>query len=120
MIRNPTVSSRSRPKPPLPPITARIEPPARRIALQGRLRNDIPHYVGASDYHTHHALEVVERAVSEGRIPNILDSDEQVVGYLYGRAEVKYGSADPLDAAPLPEWFGTATKQGYDLYYKLG
>lgn len=88
--------------------------------MQNRLCNDIPHYAGATLIHTHHALEVVERAVSVGSIPDILDSDEKIVGYLYGRAEVKYGAAEPLQTEPLPAWFNPAAKEGYDLYFQLG
>lgn len=105
-------SRKSHPKPPLDPITKRIMPIERRIALQSRLCNDIPHYAGASLVHTHHALELVERVVSNGTIDDILDSDEKIVGYLYARAKHKYGDG-------REGWIerNTAFKDGYDLYF---
>lgn len=104
---------RSHPK---TPIINRIAPPERRRVLQGRLRLFIPRYYEATPEHTHHALEIVERLADSVDVPvKALDSDEWVIGFLFARAEHKYGTP----AVDKPDWFNDASTQGYDAYYKL-
>ena len=98
----------SRPK---PSIMNRISPPLRRQQLQTRLTQDILHYYLSTLEHTHHALELVEGMVDREEIPDILDSDEKVVGFLYARCVDKYG-----DPEPFFEIHGLAFREGYDLY----
>lgn len=99
----------SRPK---PPIMNRISPPLRRQQLQVRIAQEIPHYFCATPEHTHHALELVEAMVDREEIPNILDSDEKVVGFLYARCVHKYGDEMVL----TPEQSSGAFAEGYNLY----
>ena len=76
------------------PPTLSIQPVERRQALQARVGREVPRYARTPEkqrpYQTHHALECIERAVSEGLLPAaFLDSDERVFGAIVARAELR-------------------------------
>lgn len=73
---------------------------------------EIPHYAGAPLEQTHHALEMVERMVDREEIPDILDSDEKIIGFLRARAVHKYDD-------PVPSGLTPAYDYGYKLYREV-
>lgn len=66
-----------------------VMPPARRQALQERLRT-IPRYAGANPYTTHALITIIEEQVSAGHLPAcVLDSDDMVFGAVAYRAVLR-------------------------------
>ena len=66
-----------------------VMPPARRQALQERLRA-IPRYAGANPYTTHALITIIEEQVSAGNLPAcVLESDDMVFGAVAYRAVLR-------------------------------
>lgn len=101
-------------RPKAAPVTIRVSPPSRRQNLQVSLMREIPHYATATLEQVHHAIEIVERYVSIESMPNILDSDDRVIGFLSARAVDKYGDPVPSEAMKR-----AAFSMGYNLYKEV-